>query len=160
MNTALEQLDDHSRVWIYQSNKELTDIEAEQIRTLLADFTEQWTSHNRMLKAYSNIYYNRFLVMMVDETQADASGCSIDKSVHFIQYLEKRFGIHLLDRMLFTWKQGEKIKIAPKDEFSDLYQDGQISDDTLVFDNLVSEKWQFEKSWIKPLKESWHKRLV
>ena len=78
----------HSRVWIYQSDRKLTADEVVQIQMNLDNFTRSWTAHNNQLKAKAEIRYNRFLVLIVDESQAGASGCSIDKSVNFMKQLE------------------------------------------------------------------------
>ena len=97
---------------------------------------------------------------MVDESLAGASGCSIDKSVHFIKQIEQHYGVDLFDRMTFTYKDGETVKSAPRMEFAELYKMGKINDATLVFDNLVKTKGDFTSNWVKPLGESWHKRMV
>jgi len=149
-----------ARVWIYQSTRPLPTKDIAAIRQHLSDFATTWISHNNQLKSYGAIYHNQFIVLMVDETQAGASGCSIDKSVHFIQQLEKQYDLDLFDRMTFTYKEGDTIKTAHRTAFAALYQSGAINEDTLVFDNLVKTKEDFEKSWIKPLGESWHKRMV
>ena len=74
----------HSRIWIYQSNKEFSPTEAEDIKKKSEDFVEQWTSHNQFMNACIEIFHNRFIVICVDEKTAPASGCGIDKSVKFI----------------------------------------------------------------------------
>jgi len=62
--------------------------------------------------------------------------------------------------MTFTYKDGETVKAAPRMEFAALYKSGEINNETLVFDNLVKTKGDFDKHWVKPLGESWHKRMV
>lgn len=156
MNTLADQ----SRIWIYQSNQPFPSSEIENIKTHLQSFCTSWTSHNRWLKADGAILHDRFIVLMVDETQAGASGCSIDKSVHFIQSLEAKYGVNMFDRMLFAYQQDGEIKTAHRDEFSNLYAQNIINDETLVFDNLVKTKADFEQGWVKPLSQSWHKRMV
>jgi hypothetical protein len=42
-----------------------------------------------------------------------ATGCSIDKSVQFIQSLEKKYDVDLLDKMNVTFKLGEHIAHKP-----------------------------------------------
>jgi hypothetical protein len=150
-----------SRVWIYQADRELSDQEADQIGRLLQEFTASWVSHNRQLLSTGALLYNRFVVLMVDESRADASGCSIDKSVHFLKQLEEQFGISLFERMTFAWlDQAGSIWTADRDEFARMYMDGRITAETLVFDHLVSTRQQFEEEWVKPLQDSWHKRMV
>ena len=157
---SYDTLSDSSRVWIYQSNRPFTEEELQRLQPAIARFTSQWVSHNRQLKAFGDVFHKQFVVLMVDEGQADASGCSIDSSVHFIKQIEGAFEVDLFDRMTFTFKEGDEIKTAPRDLFAKLFKEGKISGETFVFDNLVKTKKEFEESWIKPLNQSWHKRMV
>lgn len=149
-----------SRVWIYQAAAPLEASAAAEIQQHLDNFAQQWVSHNQALRAEAKLLHQQFVVLMVDESQAGASGCSIDKSVHFLQALEGKFGINLFDRMTFTYKDGDNIKTAQREQFAQLYADGVIHDETLVFDNLVNNKGDFDQNWLKPLGKSWHKRMV
>ena len=106
------QFSEQSRVWIYQSDKELSDEQADQLLQQCNDFASEWTAHNHQLKAKAEIRYNRFLILIVDESQAGASGCSIDKSVNFMKRLEQQFGINLFDRFNFAYRDGEKVLSA------------------------------------------------
>ncbi len=153
-------LPDSTRVWIYQSSRPFTDAELPQVKEIVNGFAQQWVSHNRQLRAHGDVLYGQFLVLMVDESTAGASGCSIDSSVHFMQKLGQDYGVDLFDRMTFAWKDGESVKTASSQEFADLYKNNTITDDTLVFDNLVKTKGELEEKWLKPLNESWHKRFL
>src|SRR5271165_5421624 len=99
------QFSENSRVWVYQANKKLSDNEANQMQNDLNSFTTSWTAHNHQLKAKGEVRYNRFIILTVDESQAGASGCSIDKSVHFIKHLEQQFNINLLDRFNLAYRE-------------------------------------------------------
>ena len=110
-----------------------------------------------------------FIAIFVDERFAGASGCSIDKSVHFIGMLEKKYDISLMERTYVAYMQkaedseGEdisKIFTLPLSELKASYDDGNVNDETFVFDNLVKTKGEFLKRWVVPLGESWHKRFV
>ena len=57
------QFSKNSRVWIYQSDKKLSDDETTQIQQHLDAFTTQWTAHNNQLKAKAEIRYNRFFIL-------------------------------------------------------------------------------------------------
>ncbi|NNE29751.1 MAG: hypothetical protein HKN16_08940 [Saprospiraceae bacterium] len=155
-----EKLSSKSRVWIYQSDKRFSDELVEKLNAQLASFAENWTSHNRQLFSFAKVFDNTFVVLMVDETMAGASGCSIDKSVHFIQSLEREFEISLMNRKILTYKSDGEIQFSDLNDFSTLYKEGKISDDTLVFDTLIKTKGDFENHWVKPLHSSWHKRFV
>lgn len=158
--TTYDILPNTTRVWIYQATQALSESTIAEIRQHISNFTTSWVSHNNQLRAFGDIYHNQFIVLMVDESLAGASGCSIDKSVHFVKQVEQHYGIDLFDRMTFTYKDGEVVKSAPRMEFAELYKTGKINDATLVFDNLVKTKEAFETQWLKPLGESWHKRMV
>jgi hypothetical protein len=149
-----------TRVWIYQSNRAFTSEEANTLQEQLEDFARQWVSHNRQLRSRAEIRHNRFIVLMVDESQADASGCSIDSSVHFLKQLESEYQLDLFDRMTFAYWQNNQLKTADRDGFLQLYNSGEINDNTLVFDNLIQTKGQLDSEWLKPLHKSWHKRMV
>lgn len=160
LNNTFTTLPAETRVWIYQSSRAFTDEESAAIKNAIADFAKGWVSHNQALKAFGDLYHNQFVVLMVDETQAGASGCSIDSSVKFIRHLQQQLGVDFFDRMTFAWKEGEAVKTAHRSEFASLYKEGAINAETLVFDNLVATKGDFEAKWVKPLGESWHARMV
>jgi len=149
----------HSRVWIYQSDRKLTHAETLQIQVQLDNFTTGWTAHNNQLKAKAEIKYNRFLVLFVDESQAGASGCSIDKSVNFMKQLEQQFGINLFDRFNLAYRQGEEVLSVPRQQFEELLKQGTINTETIVFNNLAQNVAELQTKWEVPFKDSWHIQL-
>lgn len=153
------QFSDNSRVWIYQSDKQLTDEQTQQIQQHLDAFTTQWTAHNNQLKAKGEVRYNRFLILIVDETQAGASGCSIDKSVHFMQQIEQKFGINLFDRFNLAYLEGSEVLSLPRNAFEDKLKQGEINANTVVFNNLVQNVKELQTKWQVPFKDSWHMQL-
>jgi len=69
--------------------------------------------------------YHRFIVVLVDEDAASASGCGIDKSVRFLQQLEKIISSNLFDRMLVTFRDENGIIRGTKlQEFEQLVEKG------------------------------------
>jgi hypothetical protein len=149
----------HSRVWVYQSDRKLTDAETLQAQVLLDNFTTGWTAHNNQLLAKAEIRYNRFLILFVDESQAGASGCSIDKSVNFMKQLEQHFGINLFDRFNLAYRDGEEILSVPRHQFEGLLKAGKINTETIVFNNLAQNLTELQTKWEVPFKESWHIQL-
>ena len=160
MYVTSETLPDHSRIWIYQCSRELTNDELVSIGALTKQFLEGWTAHNQVLKAGYEIRYSRFLILMIDEKTAGASGCSIDKSVHFMQSLEKKYGVTFMDRMKFAYKDDGRVEVISRNEFNDLYSKGRLNGNTTVFNNLITTKQELNANWEVALKESWHKELL
>ena len=162
MVADLIALDERSRVWIYQSDKELSDKARHEIQEYVFQFLSKWTAHHAELKSYGNIFHDQFLTLFVDETSAAASGCSIDSSVRFVQQLGEKYNVDFFNRMIFSYldKTQNKVITLSNVEFKDAYANEVINEDTLVFDNLVKTKDQFLKEWLKPMKDSWHMRFV
>lgn len=148
-----------SRVWIYQSDRKLTDQEVQQIQPELDRFATNWTAHNNQLKAKAEIRYNRFFILIVDESQAGASGCSIDKSVHFMQQVQQHLGINLFDRFNLAYRDGEEVLSLPRHDFEAKLKEGSINKETVVYNNLVQNLTELETKWEVPFKDSWHIQL-
>jgi hypothetical protein len=153
-------LPDDARIWVYQSNRKLTEDEVQFIKQQTAKFLENWTAHGKDLEAGFDIKYNRFIVLGLNQQNASASGCSIDASVKFIQALEKELEIDLLDKMNVTYYNGEYIAYKPLLDFKKMAKARSISKDTVVFNNLVTTKSEFETNWEVPAKDSWHSRFL
>lgn len=153
------QFSENSRVWVYQANRELTNAEVIQIKEQLDSFTYNWTAHNNQLKAKAEVRYNRFLILFVDESQAGASGCSIDKSVHFMKQLEQHFNINLFDRFNLAYRDGEEVLSLPRNQFEELIKSGKLNKDSIVFNNLVQNLTELNTKWEVPFKDSWHIQL-
>lgn len=153
------QFSENSRVWIYQSDKKLADDVVQQIQQRLNSFTAEWTAHNNQLKAKAEIRYNRFLILIVDETQAGASGCSIDKSVNFMKRLEQEFNINLFDRFNLAYRDADEVLSLPRHGFEELLKQGSINTNTIVYNNLVQNLSELQTKWEVPFKDSWHIQL-
>jgi hypothetical protein len=153
------QFSENSRVWIYQADRKLNDTEAQQLQQQLNSFTQSWTAHNNELKAGAEIRYNRFILLVVDESQAGASGCSIDKSVNFMKQVEQHYNINLFDRFNLAYRDGSEVLSAPRAQFEELIKQGTINQDTVVFNNLVQTLADLDTKWEVPFKNSWHPQL-
>ena len=160
MFVPFENLPDTSRVWIYQANRSFTDQEQEEIQEKLQEFIEQWTAHGADLRASFEMRYKRFIILGLDQQLNAASGCSIDASVLFIQQVEKKYNVELLDRMNVSYKQGEFIAYKSLTDFRKMAKDKAVSPKTIVFNNLVNNKAEYLSDWEVPASESWHKRFL
>ncbi|MGL4584971.1 MAG: ABC transporter ATPase [Flavobacterium sp.] len=159
MYKPFEEMPDHSRVWIYQSNRKFSDEEVQDIDKDLAAFVAEWAAHATPLEASYKIFYNRFIVLAVDQEVHPASGCSIDASVRVIQDIEQKYSVDLLDKMNVTYKTGEFIAFKTLIEFKSLVKSKAVSANTIVFNNLVNDLGEFREFWEVPAEESWHSRF-
>lgn len=160
MKVSFDQLPPAARVWIYQADRAFTDAEIRELKPALDKFIEQWTVHGSDLHASYDLPYNRFIVLGLDQNISEASGCSIDASVHFIQEIEKAYDVDLLDKMNVTFKQGEYLSHKPLLDFKKMVKKRSVSPKTIVFNNLVNTKEEYQDYWEVPMEESWHKRFL
>jgi hypothetical protein len=160
MFTEYKNLPNNSRVWIYQSDREFTSKEIEFISVKAEDFINQWTRHGDDLKGSFTFKYNQFLILAVDESFNTVSGCSIDSSVRFIQALEKELALDLMNKMNVTFKDNENVNLVKLSDFQRFAKEKKVTKDTIVFNNMVATKEDFEKNWEVPAEESWHKRFL
>ncbi|MCY1489039.1 hypothetical protein D3C87_205290 [compost metagenome] len=159
MYIPFENLPDESRIWIYQSNRKFSDEEMAEIESDVKTFVEGWAAHGTGLEASYQLRYNRFIILAVNQEVQSATGCSIDSSVQFIQELEKKYNVDLLDKMNVTFKLGEHIAHKPLVEFKKMAKEKAVSANTIVFNNLVNTVGEWHEYWEVPAHESWHSRF-
>ena len=160
--TVLADLPSEAKVWIYQSNRFFTDQEIKEISIQGEAFVNQWSAHGAKLKASFEVLNSLFILVAVDEQQANASGCSIDKSVHFIKQLEQQYTITLFDRFRVAFTSGEEVFHCSYSKLLDVLENNFVDaiEDVIVFDNTISTKAAFDSHWKVPLKNSWMKMVL
>jgi hypothetical protein len=149
----------HSKVWIYQSNQTIDADVAENIRAEVKRFISGWTAHSEKVIADGDVLFNHFIVLVADENAVKVSGCSIDSSIHFVQQLEEKYRINFFDRFYTVYINDDEAKGADKVSLQHLIDEGKITADTLVFNNLIQHLGQLHNEWLIPLKQSWHSRI-
>ena len=149
------------RIWIYQADRVLDSREQQQILDRLASFTEQWRAHGKELSARVEIRHGLFVIITVDDSVAPPTGCSIDKSVHLLKEIEQELGVGLFDRMKIAYRKlpAGEIAIASREDFQRLIDEGQVTADSLVFNNLVSSYPDLADKWEVPMSQSWHAQV-
>ena len=160
MLVNFDVLPENSRIWIYQSNRSFTEIELEDISSKLIVFLHSWSAHGSDLQAGFEIKYKRFIIIALDQEKQPATGCSIDASVQFIQALETLYSVDLMDKMNVSYKQGEYVAYKTLTDFKKMAKDKAVSKNTIVFNNLVNSKSEYQEFWEVPASESWHNRFM
>lgn len=159
MFIPFDNLPEESRIWIYQSNRKFSDEEIAEIENDLKSFIENWSAHGTSLEASYLLKYNRFIILAVNQEVQQATGCSIDSSVVFIQGLEQKYKVDLLDKMNVTFKNGEHIAHKSLIDFKRMAKEKAVTANTIVFNNLVNTIEEFNENWEVPAGESWHSRF-
>ncbi len=90
---------DESRVWLYTANRAITPTEAHFVQENLENFASSWKAHSTPLKAKACLLDEYTIAFVVDQTTANASGCSVDSSVRFVKELGKELNIDFFNRL-------------------------------------------------------------
>ncbi len=158
MYVDFENLNDNSRIWVYQSSREFNAEEIEAMEVKLKDFVNEWTRHGDDLKASFEIKYSHFIILAVDESFNQVSGCSIDASTHIFKQFESEFKVELLNKLNTAFKHGDHINVVSLADFQKYVKEDKIHPDTLVFNNMVQNKADLKTLWEVPANRSWHSR--
>lgn len=160
MFVSFEDLPSSSRVWVFQSNRPFTAEELRIAELKLHQFTESWAVHGSPFNTSYSIKHNQFIIFAADETQQNASGCSIDSSVRVLKELEQVFGLELFDRSQVAFWVNSAVMLVPLQALKQKFQDGTLIDETLAFNNLVQTKKDLDENWLAPAGQTWLKRYI
>ena len=150
----------HARVWVYKSATAFSPAQKLAIAERGAAFAGAWAAHGAALDACVEALHDHFVIIAVDEVQAKASGCSIDKSVHFVKALEQDLGLQLTDRMVVLYEKDGAIRTCRVPEVADLVKRGELTAETPVFDDLVSTIGDLRARFVVKLRDSWMARFL
>jgi hypothetical protein len=153
--TAFDQMPPDAKVWVYAANRKLTSTEQADITSKANAFTDNWTAHQNQLKAAFAILHDVFLVLMVDVHFNEVSGCGIDKSIHFVQQIDREYNINLFNRLQIELLVNDEVILTGKQKLSVMLQEEQVNEQTITFNRNVTDKHTFDTEFRLPLGKSW-----
>ncbi len=151
---SFDEFSGSAKVWIYQCDRILTDSETQRLLSLGRAFVAQWKSHGAPVKGAIDILFDRFVVL-VAEDNGEIGGCSIDSSVALIRKFQDELNADLLGRMNLAYLADGEARAVHISELTHLIRSGEITADSLVFDNTVVDLATYRERWIIPLSRSW-----
>lgn len=155
MYIPFDQLPAHSRVWIYQAERALTEKEIEIVNQRLTRFCEGWNTHGNGMPTSFEIIDKQILVLAVDESGLGASGCSIDSSVKVLRELESLIGVNLTDQGKVSVRTASgDLKIFPALGLKSKVQTGELTPEQEVINPLIRTKADLQQLW-QPVRNSW-----
>ncbi len=154
-------LPDDARVWVFGS---ATELSPDAQRVLLAEVDEYlrgWRAHGAPLTVARDWRDGRFLAIGVDQSDANASGCSLDALFRVLQGLEQCLDVALLgnSRLYFRGTDGS-VQVSDRAGFADLARDGSTGVDTPVFDLSIQTAGDWRGRFEKAASQSWHHALL
>ena len=142
-----EHLNENSRVWIYQSDRIFKDEEILFLNSELKTFVAQWAAHGSQLFGDHLVFQKRFIILCVDESQSNASGCSIDSSVRVIKALGKELSVDFFSRMNVYIEKDGLIKYVHISEVKE-------NKGWKIFNPMITNLKELRENWFIPVELS------
>lgn len=155
-----DTIDENSKLWIYPSSRKFYPQEIPEIEEKIKDFLHQWKSDDKNFGCSYQLKYNRFIIIVADDSKSPLKRDEIDASVTFILQLETAYDVTLLDKMNVCFKQGEYVQYKELKEFKKLLKSNTITKNTIIFDNTILNKKDLENYWEIPIEDSWYNRFL
>ena len=155
MFVEFEELGDSSKIWIYQADRFITTSEVKVIEETLTAFCGQWTAHGQPLRTSFKIVHHYFIILGVDERYSNASGCSIDGSVHTLKALQQELNIDFFDRSRVAFLINNEVKMYSIPDVKKFFSAREMDAKTLVFNSIITTKAELNTKWLVPAGESW-----
>ncbi|MFN0048679.1 MAG: hypothetical protein ACKVOU_06125 [Cytophagales bacterium] len=154
MSLPFELLSGDSKIWIYQSERNFSAEEQKYISAKLDQFLANWASHGAAIVSGYTFKHQRFVIVAIDEATTNASGCSIDKLVHFMAQLGAEMGLNLMDRNI-AFVKSENIESVNISQVKYLITIGDINEQTHIFNNSITTKSALSNNWLVKASETW-----
>lgn len=154
MLVEYNKINENSRIWIFTSDRKITQTQGEKINNLLSNFLANWQSHKSPLFAGYNIFKSFFLVIALDENQNPASGCSIDLLYKEILKIETSLNISFTNRLKICIDDNDIIKSVLLNE---LKKHADL--ESLFYDTTINIKKDL-KELLKPINQGWCKNYL
>ena len=147
-------LPEQARIWLYASEKELTQSQQDYILNYISEHLKGWNAHKEPLTAGVTILENHFIVVGLDESKNGASGCSIDSLQNRIQELENELSVSLLNRLNVFCRINNEIQCVPSFQL-----ESNTKANTLFYDLTILTKSDLN-TYLKPINEGWCGHLL
>jgi hypothetical protein len=147
-------LPEQARIWVYASEKALTQNQQAYILNHISKHLKGWNAHKEPLTAGVTILENHFIIVGLDEDKNGASGCSIDTLQNTIQKIEKQLTLSLMNRLDVFYKIEDEILCIPSFKLESV-----ADKDTLFYDLTILTKSDLN-TYLKPISEGWCGHLV
>ena len=149
-----------AKVWVYPSSRKFYPTEIEEIEQKVKQFVESWKTEDEHFKVSYQLLYNRFIILVADDTETSLTNADIDASVSFILQLQETYKVELLDKMNACFKQGEYVQYKDLKDFKKLLKNKAVTAKTIIFDNLINNKEDLENFWEITIENSWYNRYL
>jgi len=154
MYIPYSELSDNNKIWVYTSDRSFTETEERIVEEKLTTLCENWDVHGSPLKASFVIVKSQIIVLLSDEIENQASGCSIDASVRAMKELGDKLEIDFFDRWNVACEKENTIQVMHINDFKSKLKSGDMTGNDYIFKNILSSKSEFESTFREKISES------
>jgi hypothetical protein len=156
-----DSLPDSSRIWVFGSDHPVKGEAAEQLLSEVDQFLDEWRAHGEPLRCGRLWADDRFLVVGVDQSTANASGCSIDGLFRRLQLLERTIGARLVGGGRVYYRDHAGVaQCVSRAELDGLVASGAVGPDTAVFDTSITDLGEWRERFERPARKTWVGELL
>jgi hypothetical protein len=162
---SFPDLPGHARLWVYATDRPLTDAEEETLIRRLEDFLADWTSHGRPVTGEAEVRDRRFVLLAAhrpgapaEEANEGVSGCGIDASVQVLEDFAEETGLDWVSGLDVLYRDAEgHVESASRPAFQKQAAAGTVDAATPVFDLSVETVAALREGRFEhPAGQGWH----
>lgn len=120
-------------------------------------FLNTWESHGIAVQGSIDILQGLFVRVAAFTDEPSMCGRAQDAQVRLMKGLETELKIELTNRMLLSFGEEGTEHIVHMQDLNAGIQQGEIAEETLFYNNLVTSKVEFQSNWKQTAGESWLK---
>ena len=156
-----ETLPDSARVWVFGSDRPLSEEATTTLLKGIEEHLEEWKAHGEPLTVGYEWRFGRLLVVAVDQRTAGASGCSIDGLFRVLQGLEPQVGAKLVGGGRVFYRDGAGVvQSTDRQELKSLAASGALDENSVVFDTGLTDLGSLRGCFERAARKSWAATLL
>ncbi len=139
MFVEFESMPESSRVWLYQTNRKLSETESKATMQFLKQSIDSWVTHGMPMKGSFSLLHDRILLIAADVNFQSPSGCSIDSSTRWLKDLGASLNVDFFDRSI-GYFEGNELKFISFFDAKKNVQSGVFKTDTEIINHQILSK--------------------
>ncbi|MGB1075478.1 MAG: hypothetical protein ACPGYK_04755 [Flavobacteriales bacterium] len=153
---------DAAKLWVFTASRSLGSGEKADLAEQMNQFLEGWQAHGQNLVAgWSLAIADRVLLLAVDESRQEATGCSIDSFVGWLQELEMKWAdFTWFNRHIIMYQNAKADwRAASLSDFWAMRKAGLVDGQTKLCDATVGTIGLWRGVGVIPFEKSWHQEM-
>ena len=150
MLVEFDSLPETSKIYIYPGSRKLYKEELPFVLEKLNELTDELSSSD----LFFDLKYDRFILVFISEL----TPLTLDQNdflSSFIISLGKELNMGFIDKVNVCFKQGIYVQLKEIADFKKLIKNNGVSKKTIIFDNFINTKSEYEDNWESPAEYSW-----